>query len=387
MVSSLRSLSMNERKLVELVFRQGRIARIDLSAATGMTAASVTRLIAGLKEMGLFAQKTEQKVGARGQPKRLLSLRANKLISCGIYIYLDKIVAVLVNLDGKVLATKEEVLKSPDAAELAGITRKLTEYLLQKANVKGSHFLGIGLSIPGNFGSYSNLVRAHEMFPELDGSSFYEAARRNCPWPVFLENDGTASAVGEYLFGGHKSADPLFLVHIGYGLGGGAVLNGRPFQGANGNACLPGALFPYDSPRPTLQDLQTSLASNGIDLGNVAVDDELLANPILTEWVSRAANQLGYAVRVITGMFDPKVIVLGGPMPQKIIDRIASELNSGDIGGPSRGLVTAPVVATGLGDLVGPIGAASIPFFSTLFPGSSQERGNRYLNGRSAKTN
>ena len=161
----------------------------------------------------------------------------------------------------------------------------------------------------------------HEMFPELDGSAIHEAARGSSPWPVYLENDGTSSALGEYLFGDHKSADPLFLIHIGYGLGGGAVLNGRPLRGAYGNACLPGALFPYNQPRPTLQDLQATLECKGLSYDEIVSGtmNPIADIPILQEWVDRAADQLIHAIKVISGMFDPEIIVLSGALSHSII--------------------------------------------------------------------
>ncbi len=376
---------MNERRLVELIFRRGRIARVDLAEATDMTGASVTRLVAGLEKMGFFEQ-TVEKSGARGQPKRLLTLRKSEFRAVGAYLYLDRIVGVMVDLSGKMLATCEHNLKNVQAVEIAELAQRIAQDLLTETKTKPDQFMGVGLSVPANYGSYGNLVRAHEMFPELDGSAIHEAARGSSPWPVYLENDGTSSALGEYLFGDHKSADPLFLIHIGYGLGGGAVLNGRPLRGAYGNACLPGALFPYNQPRPTLQDLQATLECKGLSYDEIisGTMNPIADIPILQEWVDRAADQLIHAIKVISGMFDPEIIVLSGALSHSIIVSIAEVIQQKTIEGPSRGLRAAPTTASSLGDLSGPIGAACIPFFSTFFPGSGKERGNRYLNGRKA---
>ena len=93
-------------------------------------------------------------------------------------------------------------------------------------------------------------------------------------------------------------------------------------------------------------------------------------DPVLQPWLSRASTQLEDAVRIVTGMFDPPVIVLGGLLPHDYLKDIAKRLTASNVKGPSRGLSVATVIATSQGDLNGPIGAASIPFFRLFFPGS-----------------
>ena len=78
-----RELSLNERRLVELVFRHERMARIDLAAAADLTPASVTRLVAGLMKLGLFSESA-LKDGARGQPKKLLEIRRTTVLLAGV---------------------------------------------------------------------------------------------------------------------------------------------------------------------------------------------------------------------------------------------------------------------------------------------------------------
>lgn len=378
-------LSLNERRLIELVFRNGEMARIDLTNATDMTGASVTRLTAGLEDIGLLEQKID-KSGARGQPKKLLSIRRAAFRAVGIYLYLDRMVGVLIDFTGRVLGESSSRVTCRSADGIMQAAQRLSDKLINATQTEPQSFLGIGISVPGNFGSYGSLLHAHSAFKELEGyqiqipDSSLEGAN------IHIENDGTAAALGEYLFGRREKRDPLFLIHIGYGLGGGAVLGGRPYRGMNGNACLPGALFPYDQPRPTLQDLQENLEAGGYSIDDIRSSDaeHQLSNPVVAEWIVRASEQMRFAIQVTSGMFDPEMIVLGGALPMPITEKLVGTINQSPLPPPSRGLATAPVVATRLGELNGPIGAASIPFFRTFFPGSSAERGNAYLDGRSS---
>ena len=366
-----RELSLNERRLVELVFRHERIARVDLAAAADLTPASVTRLVAGLMELRLFSEST-LKDGARGQPKKLLEIRRQQFCSLGFYLFTDKIQAALIDFGGEVIAQDSRSLGKGSAENVVEAMNVLTEELLPAVRGTGRVFLGVGLSLPGNFGSFGKSVEAHEAFLGLDGSAIQKALLNYGEWPVFLENDGTSAALGEYLFGGHD-ADTLFMLHIGAGFGGGAVLNGRPYRGHNGNACLPGALFPYGQPRPTLQDLEEYLKDLGLEPSSVfdAARSATTLSPELAAWKNRAKEQIKLAVRLVSGLFDPTVIVMGGMLPSFLSDIIAKEIAREGVEGPSRGLTAAPLYATGLGDLCGPVGAASVPFFRSFFPGST----------------
>lgn len=366
------SLSLNQRKLVDLVFRNGQMARIDLTHATEMTGASVTRLTADLEDFGLFEQKTD-KSGARGQPKKMLSIRRHAFRSVGVYLYLDQMVAVMIDFAGQVLGQTFRATEDHNAQNAMRLAADMANELIETTKTDKDSFMGIGLSLPGNFGTYGSHFKAHETFQELEGYHLQDGPTIFDGVPFHIENDGTAAALGEYLFGRRELRDPLFLIHIGYGLGGGAVLDGRPYRGHNGNACLPGALFPYDGPRPTLQDLQKEVEAAGLEMDQLRhlAPEALMQNAAIHDWIMRASEQMRFAIQVVSGMFDPEVIVLGGALPVGITTQMVDIINNTPIPAPSRGLEPAPVVATRLGELNGPIGAASIPFFRIFFPGSS----------------
>ena len=54
--------------------------------------------------------------------------------------------------------------------------------------------------------------------------------------PVVADNDNTAAAWGEYVFGAGRGFEDLLLVGVGTGIGGGIVTGGRLFHGAHGFA-------------------------------------------------------------------------------------------------------------------------------------------------------
>jgi glucokinase len=55
--------------------------------------------------------------------------------------------------------------------------------------------------------------------------------------PLIVENDGNASAWAEYRFGAARDQPSVVCVTLGTGIGGGLVLDGTVYRGANGIAC------------------------------------------------------------------------------------------------------------------------------------------------------
>ncbi len=75
--------------------------------------------------------------------------------------------------------------------------------------------------------------------PNIPGVKNLELARElseGLGIPAYIDNDATAAAWGEYLFGGHEGIRDMLVVTLGTGIGGGLVLDGRLHRGARGLA-------------------------------------------------------------------------------------------------------------------------------------------------------
>ena len=54
--------------------------------------------------------------------------------------------------------------------------------------------------------------------------------------PTIADNDATAAAIGEFLFGAGKNFKDFLMVTLGTGIGGGLILNNKVYRGHNGFA-------------------------------------------------------------------------------------------------------------------------------------------------------
>jgi glucokinase len=159
-----------------------------------------------------------------------------------------------------------------------------------------------------------------------------------------LENDANAGALAEWLFGAGRGRRHVVYLTMGTGIGGGLILDGRLYRGANGNAgeighmrvvdrggplcgcgkrgCLEAFCSGPAIARRTREALaaarETSDGDQGRgDAGLSRVGAEHLfaaardGDPLALDLVDETAHYLGVALANVIQAFNPEVIVLG----------------------------------------------------------------------------
>lgn len=372
----MRTLTRNEKQILELIRRSGNLARVEVGSVLEMTGASVTRLTRSLTELGLLVERVERS-GEKGQPRKLLSLAPGSHYSAGINFSLNRIEISLADSAFNVVDIRQCRAEGATPNSVAETAAGLLNALLNDHDIGHEVFLGTGISFPGNFGTYHNLIEAHSLFQSFDERALFDAFSTRIEGPVWIENDGSAAALGELFAGQSRERhNSIFFLHLGYGIGGGAIVDGQMFRGAHGNSCLPGVLYPYGEPRPSAQDLIDYLDDRGQSISGFADLTALSEDgrSHVTQWVARAADQLVLAVRSVSGFLDPEAIIIGGHLPEEITQSLVEQLNGMTIQGPSRNLTVPPILASKLGPKAGSIGAAFVPTYFRLFAESPRSR-------------
>ncbi len=369
----MRPLSLNERRLIELVATRGPIARTDLSDQLALTGATVTRTVAALDELGLFDEHPDRQ-GADGPPKRLLRLRSRRFFAAGLTFSRKSIELAVLDLAGHIVGRESVGIAQQPALSVAESAAATLTRLLADLDVPRESLVGMACAMPINFGPGGRTVTAHGVFDELVDPAVMDRFLATFDMPILLENDAKTSAIGEHVYGRQPGdGRSLFLLHLAHGVGGGVVADGVPFYGANGNACLPGFLYPVDRPRPSGLDLIETLIAAGYALEDFGDIEPLIgACPEVDAWIARAGEQLARAVVAVTGFIDPTVIVVGGRMPHQINRRLVERIVAVSGAGPSRGIDNAPVRASSLGPEGGALGAACLPLYERFFNGHTR---------------
>ncbi|WP_172295992.1 ROK family transcriptional regulator [Pseudoruegeria sp. HB172150] len=385
MIDLSEPLTFNERQLFEIVLRGPNPSRATISEATGLTPTTVSRLVSRFVELGIFAEKAERS-GGLGQPRKNLTVRPGQVYTVGVNFMRGRFDLAVVDLAGTIVWVDTVEIEQITMDTIAELTAERVEAALKARNISRRRLVGAGFSLPGGFSEDGEVLLAHESFPELDqralGSDFTKALGFGCSF----DTDGACAALGEFLYGCGSGYDTFFFVHIGHGVGGGAIINGKLYRGAHGNASKPGVLFPYDQPRPSGQDLVEFLKREGFAITDIAdlAEMPVTAEPAIEVWLDRAAEQLADLGRFVTAFLDPEAIVIGGRLPDRFNSCLIERLSGIELPGPSRHLPNAPFRASHLGPSSGVLGAASLPVFERFFTGAHASAGNPYRNGRRA---
>lgn len=166
--------------------------------------------------------------------------------------------------------------------------------------------------------------------------------------PTTVVSDVRAAALAEARFGaGQAVSGPWIFVTVGTGISYCLVIDGRPFEGARGNAIVVGA--------PPAE-----LVASGLALaraGGRARAEDVLTDPGSTAVVANGAAVLGSALAWLANALDPARIVVGGGLGLDAGYRDAAEHEMRPLI-EAAGTREVSVVPASLGELAGPLGAA-----------------------------
>jgi len=147
----------------------------------------------------------------------------------GIDVGGTKTAAALVSGDGSVLALETLPTPADDVdATLATIVKAARAVIAPDVRA-------VGIAAAGLVGwKTGELVFAPNLAWRQVPLAAYLTSQLGVP--VVADNDNTAAAWGEYVFGAGRGFEDLLLVGVGTGIGGGIVTGGRLFHGAHGFA-------------------------------------------------------------------------------------------------------------------------------------------------------
>ncbi len=368
MLASELNLSPNERRIVDLVWRRGPIARTDLANLTGLTGASVTRVMRILGGLDLV-EETVNRAGARGQPTRPVHINRSGAHAIGVYFSHRHAEIGLLDLGGEILHSETHGFDTAEPAALGELTARFITNVRHRGLIDApSRLLGVGVAIPADFIDGAHRLHAHSYFPALARQDALRDFEAKISVPVYVENDAASAALGERILGSARHFESFLFVHIGHGVGGGVMMDGRLLRGAHGNTGMIGIQFPNDRPRPSGQDLFATLQREGVAVDDFGDLETLSAQGCapLRAWIKRAGGQLREQLAITARLFDPEAVLIGGRLPLPLQQALLAEVNVPSFCDEGVGLPRPLVVGSMLGPRAGLVGAAALPIFRQL---------------------
>ncbi len=229
----------------------------------------------------------------------------------------------------------------------------------------------IGVGAPAPMDMRQGLILNAPNLPHWNGVNVVDGLRAAFHCPVFLGNDANCAAVGELVYG-WRAKDFLY-VTWSTGIGGGIVSGGQVIWGATGQAGEIGHItLRPDGPRcrcgkqGCLEAIAggAALSDRALErLGRRLSAEELVERAQRGErgplgLIDEACHAMGQALAIVAELLEPEMIIFGGGLT-----------NSWDFLGPkvvnalhTMSRIRPRIELTKLGDDVGLLGAAALPF-------------------------
>ena len=322
----------NEIRVLDTVFRQGKISRAGIARTLGLTRSTASSLVSGLVAEGLIIEdEMESSQDIRtGRPGTLVRLNAGYAVFIGADIGVGRISIIAIDFEARIVAEIHEkfALSNQSPSLVIGLLTRSVRAMIDQLSAQ-YHVRGICLTVPGIVDHSGLILRAPILgWAHVPVLQMVAAAIPEIPL-LSAENDANAFAMAElYAAGADAPKSALYLL-IDAGVGGAIVNSGELLRGHNGYAGELGHIILGDEGFVDLSTVKGCLESfigreavlaRFRHYGGVADEfDEFLAAALRSEQAATAtladwAFYLGRALASLISIFNPEKIVLGGPV-------------------------------------------------------------------------
>jgi glucokinase len=293
-------------------------------------------------------------------------------LAIGLDVGGTKIAAGVVDREGKILRRIERPTETESEEKLLALLDEIVESLLV------DDVVAIGFGLPSTIDQRAGRVVGSVHIP-LEGVDFRERMAERFSLPVGMDNDANAAAIAEWKVGAGRGADHLVMLTFGTGVGGGLILDGKPYRGSIGAGAELGHIVLDYGGEPCGGDCNghghfEQLASGSAAdraaerlLGSGRSGRELVGaaregNSEALEAVQELGRRIGAGIGSLVNIFDPEVVVIGGGFSQArdLFLEPALEVMRAEALRPGRESVR--VVPALLGPDAGLVGAAFVGF-------------------------
>jgi predicted NBD/HSP70 family sugar kinase len=389
--------------ILDLIRSTGVVSRIELANRSGLTGASISRIVKQLLADGLIAE-TGFGDSTGGKRRTLLQLNRRSRHAVGISLDVANITYLITDLGGEVIVRHQShgIGHTSPRAVIKRIAKEL-DALLTNAGVDRTTLVGIGIAAAGRQDARHQVLRANPQATEWELFALEDTLSAATELPVVVENDSTCAAIGEFWVGRIPASADFATVYMATGFGLGLVTKGDVYRGSSSNVgeighmvldvngpkcwcgsrgCLEVLAAPKRIVELALQDhtLVAELRLSGKP-EDTREDAALIAqaagqdHPQSVELIEESAGYLAKALLSTTNLLDLDQIILAGPgfgdAGEIYLRVVSDELNRLSF---VRAVHPTKVGLSKAGPNSAALGAASLVLHSRLTPHQTSSR-------------
>ncbi len=338
---------LNKILVLNIIRQEKEISRAEIVKKSGLSAPTITRIVDSLIRIEKLAVEVGVGESSGGRPPLLVRFNSEGNYVIGIDWGRTHIHGVIANLNAETIFGLDIPVGGKSAFEEdVKILDGLVNELILSSAIDKNKLLGIGLAVAGFLNANTQEI---EFSPNFGWTkiNMQNILQERFKKPVILDNVSRVMAQGELWFGKAKNIKNFIFANIGYGLGSGIILDGKPFKGhdgfsgeighnrvfsamsqANPRTCVCGkvdCLECYASGRgiaeiskELLQERPDSLIYNYCKGDLEKVNTAMVAmaaragDQLAREILEQAAEILGISLASTANILNPEALIVGG---------------------------------------------------------------------------
>jgi len=266
-----------------------------------------------------------------------------------------------------VLDEKGALLHRTSVKSIAGDAAALAAKIADALSEYSGRIAAAGVSCAGSVDLTRRTVDAGNL--SWDDEPFADMLEQRLGCPVAIDNDVAGALMGEWKLGACRGERNVFYITLGTGVGGGFLIEGRPFRGVNNYGGEVGHIVTHADGLPCtcggrgcLEQYTSAPAlirmSGGVEPPEVfrrAEEGDEAMQTVLEAYI----HELAIGIASMMAVFNPEMVVIGGgisnagePLLRRVIDHIQHKCPS------IPGQPKPRIVLAQLGNMAGVIGGA-----------------------------
>ena len=260
-------------------------------------------------------------------------------LAIGVDIGGTKVLGGVVDTNGSILRTFREDTPREGGDALNHVIANVVTELLSTHKTEN-----IGISAAGLVSSDRQTMLGTPNIKDWDGVNIAQALNKICGINAIVENDANSAAWAERVYGAGKGLENIIMVTVGTGLGGAAIVNGKPLRGWNGTGAefghmrvvpdgelcgcsVRGCFEQYASGTALMRQAKAKISKDpesakdllargdgtlaGL-LGSHITDAARGGDKIAIDLLANSGDWLGQGIATLAMLFDPSIVVIGG---------------------------------------------------------------------------
>ena len=329
--------SLLKKSILFLCIERGEQSIASISEAIGASVPTATKFLGELMDEGFMVDLGKSGTSGGRRPS-IYGLNPHAGYFIGVDIRNSHASVAVTDFKGGLMHFEDNIPFRMEANEEAvhHVAESIRDFIGQ-LQLDWNKAMGLGVSIPGRVNPVTGYSNSYSFDTDRPISAIL---REDLNIPVVLENDSRAMTYGEYLGGGLKEKNMLF-VNVSWGLGMGMILDGHLYYGTsgysgefghfplldNGQICRCGkigCLETGSSGSALVRMIGEKLAAGRASSlarkykadGNVNLNDIFAAirseDILAIETVEKLGTNLGKGLAGLINIFNPELVVIGG---------------------------------------------------------------------------